>query len=244
MNKVETDLNKIYGTFFNDLKIDVHTGIVNGSDKRFATKIAIGENYHQSKKKILFVSLDIGKDENYVEKNENTFQDFQQRKESITQQFPSNPHMAGVYGTTLYFLKYYYDNESAWNLLESQSNFFKEALNNNQEKMPKELLSNIALINFYNFVTKGRKARSNGNDRFFIDETKELQFLIDIINSVSPDVVIIQSKSLKNYFKNKIKPNISDKIDLYCGYHPSVFGRGIKYRNPKKYIENLLESKL
>ncbi len=52
-------------------------GIVANTNKRFATKIAIGDNYFDSTKKVLFVSLDIGSDEYY---NENRFQVFLLKK--------------------------------------------------------------------------------------------------------------------------------------------------------------------
>lgn len=249
MKNLENELNMVYDAFFNDLNIEKSSGVVNNIEKnrRFATKIAIGENYLNAKMKILFVSLDIGKDENFVEKKENIFQDFEQRRNSVCGNGnlqDKNPHMAGVYGTALYFLKENNDWENSWQLLESKNNFFREILVSNHNNLPQDVLSNISLINFYNFVTVGREARTGGNDRNFINEKKELQLLTDIIKTVNPDVIIVQSKTLKNYFKNIIKPNISDKIDIYIGYHPSVFGRGIKYRNPKKYIDNLLNEKI
>jgi len=243
MIQLENDLNKVYDIFFNELNIDKNSGKVNNinNNRRFATKIAIGNNYINAKKKILFVSLDIGKDENF---DENTFQDFEKRRISVTQQIPSNPHMAGVYGTALFFLKDFYDWQDSWNIFESNTNFFREILNSHYNDLPQEVLSNISLINFFNFVTVGREARTGGNDRNFINEKKELALLTDIIKTINPDIIIVQSKTLKNYFKNIIKPNISDKIDIYIGYHPSVRFGLIEYRNPKKYVENLLEGKI
>mgnify|MGYP001266305477 CR=1 FL=1 len=249
MQELETELNKVYDVFFNTLDIDKTTGIVNNikSNKRFATKIAIGKNYLSAQKKILFVSLDIGKDENFVDKKQNNFQDFEQRRNSVCNigyLNEKNPHMAGVYGTALYFLSNYNNWMTSWKLLESTNNFFKEALITNKEVLPQDVLSNISLINFYNFVTVGRETRTGGNDRNFINEKIELELLTNIIKTINPDIIVVQSKTLSNYFKNIIKPNIPDEIDIYIGYHPSVFGRGIKYRNPKKYIENLLAEKI
>lgn len=244
MIHLENSLNKVYDIFFNELNIDKNTGIVNNTNKRFATKIAIGENYINAKKKILFVSLDIGRDEMLVDKNEDTFQDFEFRRESVTQNPPTNPHMAGVYGTALYFLKDNFGWENSWKTFENSSDFFQKIYNNQSVNLPQDVLSNISLINFYNFVTIKRKDRVGRNDRNFLNEKKELELLTEIIKTVNPGIIIVQSKTLKNYFNNVIKPKISNKTDIYVGYHPSIFGRGIKYRNPKKYIENLLSNKL
>lgn len=238
-------LDKIYNNFFDELNIDKKTGIVHNTNKRFATKIAIGENYIHCKKKILFVSFDIGKDEKYVETGENTFQDFAERRNAVCSgEFNKNPHMAGVYGTALYFLKDYYEWRECWNILENQNQFFREALITNSDKLPTEVLSYISLVNFYPFVTVGRNDRTGGNDRYFYNEKAEIQLLIDSIEILSPDIIIVQSKSLRNYFLNQIKPQINTSVEIYVGVHPSIFGRGINYRRPANYIKNLTAGRL
>ena len=242
MNKFEK-LDEIYENFFLENKIDFKTGIVANTNKRFATKIAIGDNYFNSTKKILFVSLDIGSDEYY---NENRFQNYKERRENALYYSVEgrNPHMAGVYGVSMYFLKELFGWEEAWNKIENSNQFFREALLTNKTILPLDVLSKIAMINFYNYVTVARKDRTGGNDRFILNEASELKLLINIINEIRPDTIIVQSKSLKGYFKNKIKPLIEHETEIYVSYHPSVFGRGIKYRNPKLHIENLINSKL
>jgi hypothetical protein len=241
MKNLETKLDQFYTDFFKKCEIDEKTGIVKSKPNlRFATKIAIGDNYLNSEKKILFVSFDIGKDEYFVD---NTYQNFKQRRESVTQQIPSNPHMTGVYGTALYFLKDQYNWEKSWQLLEEKNQFFREIFNSNKDVLPQEVLTHISLINFYNFVSVGRTERTGGNDRIFVNETLELELLTNIINSIKPDIIVVQSTTLRNYFK-KIKPKISDSIEIFVGYHPSIFGRGIKYRIPKNYIENLKKGKM
>jgi len=149
--------------------------------------------------------------------------------------------MAGVYGTALYFLKDHYGWQNSWKILESQNQFFREALISNSEMLPKEVLSYISLVNFYNFVTVGRTERTGGNDRCFLDEKKEIQLLIDTIRLITPDIIVVQSKSLKGYFSNQIKPNINPGVEIYVGVHPSIFGRGINFRRPANYIKNLTE---
>jgi hypothetical protein len=139
-------------------------------------------------------------------------------------------------------LKDFYNWQKEWGILETQNQLFREALITNSDNLPKDVLSYISLINFYNFVTVGRNARTGGNDRLFIEEKTEIQLLIDIIKTTSPDIIIVQSKSLKKYFVNCIKPNISSETEIYVGVHPSIFGRGINYRKPINYIKHLTES--
>lgn len=242
MKNIEYNLNQLYLDFFIKLGIDENTGIVKSvPEKRFATKIAIGENYINSDNRILFVSLDMGKDEYY---SQNTFQDFEQRRSSVCNGGnlqDKNPHMAGVYGTALYFLKDKYNWKKSWQLLEEKYQFFREIINSNKDVLPQDVLTHISLINFYNFVTVGRTGRTGSSDRNFVNEKEEIKLIIDIINTINPNIIIVQSKTLSNYFRNLIKPYISNNTDIYIGYHPSIFGRGIKNRIPKNYIKNLVE---
>lgn len=234
-------LDKLYSDFFKELNIDNISGIVNGTNKRFATKVGIGENYFSAKKKILFISLDIGKDEYF---SENRYQNYQERRENALYYSVEgrNPHMAGVYGVAIYFLKDYFGWEDCWKTIESSKLYFRETLLQNKDTIPNNVLSNIALINFYNFVTIGRSERTGSDDRVFIDKIKELALLSEIINELKPDVIVVQSKSLKTYFKNNIKQKLNYNPDIFISFHPSVFGRGIKYRNPKLHIDEMLLS--
>lgn len=231
-------LDFLYDKFFKENFIDINTGIVKNSNKRFATKIAIGDNYKSSQTKLLFVSLDMGKDECF---EENRFQNYKERKENtLNSDLNKNPHMAGVYGTSLYFLKNQNGWENEWEKYSQSNKFFKEAIMSNINILPKDVLSYVSLINFYNFVTIGRKDRTGDSDRIFINQKSEIELLTNIINIIRPNIIIVQSKNLKNYFLYLIKPKINYDLDIYIGYHPSVFGRGIKYRNPNAYIDNLL----
>lgn len=236
-------LDKIYLDFFAENNIDTNTGLVLNTNKRFATKIAIGDNYFQASKKTLFVSLDIGKDEYF---NENRFQSYNERRENALYYSVDgrNPHMAGVYGVALYFLKDVFGWGETWTKLENSNQFFREALLSNKSIVPTNVLSNIAMINFFNYVTVGRTQRTGGNDRFLLNETSELKLLVNIINEIKPDTIIVQSKTLKGFFRDKIKPFIKGDTDIFVSYHPSVFGRGIKYRNPKLHIADLLKNKI
>lgn len=248
-------LDKLYEEFFKENSIDNKSGIVKDRDKRFATKIAIGNNYKSSQTKLLFVSLDMGKDECF---EENCFQDYEKRKNNALNEDLSekNPHMAGVYGTALYFLKNQNNWENEWQKFSQSNKFFREVIKDNIDVLPTNVLSYISLINFYNFVTIGRgfkinekdekRGRAGDSDRKFINPNpqSEIELLINTINIIKPNIIIVQSKTLKGYFLNLIKPKISYDLDIYIGYHPSAFGRGIKYRNPNLYIENLKKGKI
>src|SRR5690606_34800752 len=93
-------LDKLYEEFFRENSIDNKSGIVQGTNRRFATKIAIGDNYSSSQIKLLFISLDMGEDEYF---KENRFQNYEERKtNALNEDLNKNPHMAGVYGTALF----------------------------------------------------------------------------------------------------------------------------------------------
>ena len=95
----------------------------------------------------MFISFDIGKDEKFVEQKIDSFQDFEERKESVCESgFKKNPHMAGTYGTALYFLKEKYKLNKEWDILVNQNQFFREALIQNADKLPNDILDKIALI--------------------------------------------------------------------------------------------------
>lgn len=234
-------LDLLYNNFFEENLIHPISGVVANLNKRFATKIAIGDNYLKSDRKLLFISLDIGIDEFH---NENKFQSYQERKERALNEdlYNKNPHMAGVYGTALYFLKDQNNWNNEWEILSDTNKFFRESIKHNSNFLPRNVLSYISLINFYSFVTIGRQERTGNNDRIFVNRDSEIQLLIEIIKTISPNIIIVQSKILKQYFSNQIRDKIDPNTEIFIGYHPSIFGRGIKYRKPKLYIEDLINN--
>lgn len=245
-NLMKEELEEIYKNFFHDMNIDCITGIVNDSNKRFATKPAIGDNYLNSKKKILIVSLDVGRDELFVEQGINSYQNYHQRKNSVCdyQIKGKNQHMAGVYGISLYFLKEIHGWQKEWELLENSDNFFKEILNQNYSLLPTEVLPNIALINFYNFVEVGRVKRADDRDRKFINKNLELQLNIDVINALQPDEIIVHGSKILPVFKKNIFPRITHKCNVYLTIHPSAYGKNIHYQIPRNYIDRMNSNKL
>jgi len=228
MNELEKKLEQLFDTFFEKMHIDKVTGLVDGKNVRFATMPYVGSNYSEAKKKILFVGLDMGQDEYYLT---NRYQTFDERKDSVndTPLSDKNPHIAGTYGTALYFLKDIYNWTDSWNILNSQNQFFKQALNSNCDLLPKEVLSYVSQINYFSFVTKDRYNRAGNMDRKFINQKIEIELLENVINLFNPDILIFQSLTLRNEgLMNKFKKN----MDIYVGYHPSSFGRYINKRVP------------
>ena len=244
MEKTIKQLDQVYQLFFDEMKIDKNTGVVSGTNKRFVTKPAIGKNYFKSERKVLFVSLDVGKDELFVEKGINAYQSIESRTESVCYSQPTNPHMSGVYGTSLYLLKEKNNWDKESSLMENSSVSFLKFLNENFNEMPKEVLSNISLINFYNFVEIGREKRVGNSDRKFLNKKAELKLVIDILNVLKPNDIIVQGFPIHKFFNNEIKSKLDFNCKLYNVIHPSVFGRYIKYQIPNNYFKHLEEMKI
>ena len=238
------ELEKLYHNFFKQMNINSNTGIIEGTTHRFATKMAVGENYENAKSKILFISLDIGKDELFAQ---NTYQRLADRRATVCEignLQNKNAHMAGVYGAALYFLKDQYGWQNSWNILKDSEQQFASILKSQANNLPQDVLSYISLVNFYNFVTVGRDSRTGDKDRNIINDELESQLLINIINVTKPNVIIVQSKTLSNYLKEVIIPHISSNTKIYVTYHPSVIGRLIQYRIPKNYIKDILDNEI
>lgn len=243
--KLQNDLEQIYNRFFQKMKIDFNTGILINSNKRFATKAGIGNNYEKSQKKILFVSLDIGRDELFVQKGINSFQNYENRASSVcSSEKVRNAHMAGVFGISLYLLRKINGWEKEWELFEKSNKFFKHTLFDNYEILPNDVLQNIAQINFFNFVEVGRLKRSGDKDRKFIDMKSEIQLNIELINKLMPDEIIVHGIKIHNLFKSEIIPRIKHKCNIYLVMHPSVLGKNIYLQIPLNYVNKMNDNRI
>ena len=241
--KLQNDLEKVYSRFFLKMNIDFNTGIILNSNKRFATKAGIGNNYEKAPKKILFISLDIGRDELFVDKGINSFQNYENRTSSVCNNYKDrNAHMAGVFGISLYLLKDTNGWKQEWKLFESSSKFFKYTLFDNYEILPTDVLHNIAQINFFNFVEVGRLKRSGNMDRKFIDKETEIQLNIDLINELKPDEIVVHGTKIHNLFRNKVIPQIKHNCNIYLVMHPSVLGKNINLQVPINYVNKMNEN--
>lgn len=232
MENLIEELQDLYKEFYEKLKLDENGYYKN---RKFQNHIRIGSNYLNGTPKILIIGLDAGTDhKNYsgIIKPEDGIK--------IDVKGKVNPHMAGVYGTVLHF-----QNDKKWDKLKEELDKAEtfQKVTKDPDKLRAELLSSFAIVNFYSFVTKNRKAKTGSKDRIFLDEEFEIKHLINLIDTINPDIIVAQSKSLKKYFKG-IKQSIKNQsTKIYIGYHPSAFGRNIKYRTPKNYFEKLIEIK-
>ncbi len=161
--QLEKQIQKLYATFFEDLKIDKRTGIVEGIYKRFNRFSGypyIGVNYVNAPVRILFIPYDTGEDEKFAD---NTFHDFESRRKKIPTAFDKNnelvlnPHIAGTYATALYILKDKMHLQDAWDALWSKREYtIKKAIKKSSSNLPPNLMSYVAYENRFRFVTFGR----------------------------------------------------------------------------------------
>jgi hypothetical protein len=222
-------LQKLYEKLYQDLKLE------NGykENRKFQNNIRIGSNYFGWMPKILIVGLDAGYD------NGKPLGEIKFEKEIIISvKGKVNPHMAGVYGTVLHFQTGDKWQAQKEDLLQSKT---FQSFTKDSKKLSSELLSSFAIVNFYSFVTKDRRKATGNKDRVFVNEEIEIEHLIKLIDTINPDIIVVQNKGLKRYFKN-IQQSINNKsTQIYLACHPAVFGKHIKYRNPQLYFENLTQ---
>ncbi len=229
---MEEKIKILYSNFFNDLNIDSSSGIVNGvENSRFATFPYIGENYNVSKKKILFVGMDIGKDE-----TNGYIQSLDERKDSVAKDSDYNPHIAGTYVTALYFLKDHYGWGNIWDKIKDQNTMQQatKTINHVENENP---LSFVALTNYYKFVNKNQINRSDNSNRKYINKEAETNLLINEINILNPKIIIFQGNLPIGDIIGKLK---NKDIEIYKALHPS--NRNKNGRHPEKYIESIIKA--
>lgn len=222
-----------YQIFFKEFDIDQTTGVLNKYPEiKFATMPYIGSKYHESKNKILFVGMDVGKDETPGE-----FQDLTQRNNNIEVDNGFNPHIAGTYCSALFLLQ----KENNWNSL--WDNFIKydtysqatKIKNHNNGENP---LSFVALTNLHKFVTISRVNRSGGENRKFLKKESEESLLLKEIEILNPNIILFQGKLPSSNILEEIKKK---NIKILFAFHPSNRQKG--GRNPQKYVQTFKEIK-
>jgi len=221
-----------YNDFFKRLGIDKKGILMKDSNLKFATYPYIGSNYGKAKK-IFFIGLDIGSDEKLE-----GFQTFEERRKAIEDKkiINHNPHIAGTYIFSLYFLKDDKNWTEFWNNIKNKSSC-QRALKERKLLPNDNPLSYIALTNFYKFVTVNRTKRTGALNRNYRKKEIEEALLLNEIEFLKPDIIIFQSKQFldKKYkkFLHTIKKLINGTI--YIGLHPSHRGN----RSPKYLIKHL-----
>ena len=227
--ELEAKIKSLYDVFFEDMQIDKQTGIIEGTEKRFSGHPYIGINYLNSPVKVLFISLDTGKDER---DDENTYHDFDSRRRVIEKAgLNYNPHIAGLYATALFILKNDLGEQSAWDSLWGNKDKYKiaKAIRSVSSLLPKDLIKYVAYQNRFLFVTVGRgsdpshKDRGGGKDRKWINAKRESELLMDEIEALSPDIIVFQgTDGLWNCHVDELKK----KYQVVLAYHPSCWQKG------------------
>ena len=220
-----------YQNFFKDFDIDSQSGVLEKfPNYKFATMPYIGSNYFSAKKKILFIGLDIGKDE-----FPGKYQDLTERNSNIEHVTKFNPHIAGTYCTSLYLLKKEYDWENIWNTFSSYPSY-SQATKIQHHKEGENPLSFVSLTNLHKFVTVERKNRSGDSNRKFLNKEIEESLLFKEIEILNPEIVVFQGKLPSSYIIQKIK---EINIKMIAAPHPSYRVKG--GRNPRVYVEKFQE---
>ena len=231
LETLKQELDNLFQKFFEDMEINKETGIVKDSNKRFSGYPYIGEKYVEAPVKILFIPLDTGVDEL---KKENTYHKFESRAEKVTPNKNAkhvfNPHLAGLYATTVCLLKEELDSaKECWEyLLNASGKTTSTRINNswkNLNEEQKNLLSHVAYTNRYRFVTIERPEdkRSGGKDRTWLNKDKERELLLSEIEIFNPDIIVFQGKTgLDNCNIKELK----EKYTVFVANHPSCWQKG------------------
>jgi len=232
MTDYQWNIEKIeieYQNFFKDFGINSTSGVLENFPKfKFATMPHIGSNYFAAKEKVLFIGMDIGKDE-----TPGRYQDLAER--NIQCEIGFNPHIAGTYCSALFLLKNLYDWEELWTTFSSYPTYSK-ATKIQHHKNGENPLSYVSLTNLHKFVTAERRNRAGDADRKFLMKDVEEAFLLREIEVLKPDLVFFQGKLPSSNIVQKIKEN---NIKIIFAPHPSYRAKG--GRNPNNYIKTFRE---
>lgn len=264
MTQIETNITTLYKKFMSELDIDSETGVLGkisnsryANDKlRFSGFPYIGARYDSAKKKILFVGLDIGIDEN---RNTNNYHSIQSRRECVVNspecslKIDYNNHISGTYAMALYILKDLYGWQSHWDMIYSnKDNTFYSIVNRNAFTLPIEVLDYVALTNVHKFVTvcrgcnlakenppckteycvQGKTKRSDGSNRRWYNEKEEVTFFLNEIEIFNPDVIYFQGS---NIFSGEKLRELNQKYEIWIANHPSAWNVGA---NKSGYVDS------
>ncbi len=216
----------VYQKFFKEFDIDPATGILNSYPEiKFVTMPYIGSKYFISKNKILFVGMDVGKDE-----TPGRFQDLEERNSNIECDINFNPHIAGTYCSALYLLKNKQDWQNVWDKFIKYDTY-SQATKIQNHKDGENPLSFVALTNLYKFVTISRANRSGSENRKFLKKELEESLLLKEIEILRPNIIVFQGKLPSSNTIIKIREK---NIEIIFAFHPS--NRQKAGRNPQNYI--------
>ena len=238
MSKYDEKIKKLYNKFINKRLQLEKNGITEDRKFRFATYPYIGSKYGTTKK-VLFIGLDIGSDESHK------IQTINERRSAIEHDFIEayNPHIAGTYFLSLYFLRDEYNWIDYWDKIKKSKRQSIQILKNIENRiqllpLPSEVkfISFVALTNAHKFVTVGRTNKLGDQDRKAISGI-EFELLQGEIYTLEPDIICFQGQKFWKY--KELLSNISKSgAKMYVGYHPSYVG---KIREPRKLVKSYIE---
>ena len=237
---LESNLHGLYGgKFFSKFGIDRKSGrFAKRADLKFPTFPFLGSCYG-SRKKVLFIGLDIGSDELC-----GAIQSFQERREAIEYKALAkhNPHIAGTYFSVLHFLR---EEASEW--AEYWEGIDRSITCQKLLKLGEQLpasnpLSYVALTNYFKFVRPYRTDRSGGENRKYVDKAFEQQFFAEEVEAFDPQVVIFQGALFSNPPFREVLARISTGREVYIGLHPSARKKGI--RQPRVLVRQIMEGRV
>lgn len=218
--------------FSEAIGFDKETGLLPNGKKRFAGMPFVGFRYSEQTPKILIVGEDIGSDEcvNDNAKDINGtplyFHDFDsKRKNCVNMAGKYNAHLAGTYMTALYLLRKCDKFKDMWEESMCDKTAYR-ALKRLNVGGCAEIAHAIALTNLHKFVTVGRKGKSGGDDRIWIDHDNEFSIFIEEVKCFAPDIIILQAiNSMTNEDIKQIKQAVKG-VAVYKLTHPSTRKKG------------------
>lgn len=261
--RLEQEITDLYSDFLKKMDINEKDGvaILKGETLRFSGFPYIGADYHNAKKKILFVGLDIGIDEL---KEENTYHSIESRRACIAgstercNSFPQyNPHISGTYSVALYALKDIYNWSDSWQKLYTHKEFTtKKAIDILSKELPINVMDYVVVTNIHKFVTKCRGCvgseqkcwshecngvvvpgnRTGDNNRKWYSKDIELELFMNEIELFNPDIIVFQGsgKRLPEEMMDKLK----GKYGVIDSHHPSAWNvRANKLEYSRKIID-------
>jgi len=219
----------LYQNFFRKLGIDSRTGeFIEENNIKFATYPYIGIKYHQPKQKILFVGLDIGKDETPC-----CIQSLEERRENIALDTDFNPHIAGTYIMALFMLLEEFNWQDIWESVRVFSTC-QQATKVRHHRIDQNPLDYVSLTNFFKFVDVNREIRSGDKNRKFTNKNVENQLFIDEVKILNPSIIIFQGNCPTDSILSELRQL---NIELYKATHPS--NRKLGGRQPENYVSSL-----
>ena len=233
ITELEVVIRKILVEDFSKaMGFDKETGLLPNGKKRFSGMPFIGSLYGEYSPKILIVGEDIGSDECVINNTKDIngtplyYHDFDsKRKNCVNVAGKYNAHLAGTYMTALYLLRNCDKFKDMWeeSMCEKTAHWALKMLSASQIA---EIAHAIALTNLHKFVTVGRKGKSGGDDRIWIDHDKEFATFIEEVKCFAPDIIILQAiNSMTNEDIEQIKQAVGG-ASVYKLTHPSTRKRG------------------